>query len=283
MDLSRILVATDLSERSTRAVERAVRLSVQHGSELRILHVVDDALPAPVAREVRTNAKAHLKETVASIHKDVVRRTQIDIRLGTIWKTILEAAEETGAGLIILGSHRSHGIADSFPGTTLDRVAKRAHVPVLKAISDAKAGYRNVAVGVDFSPAAQIAVVCAATLAPDARMTLASTYHVFFKEFIDRAEPGDSDVRAEKRRIERELQEQMYEFLKSCPQRSDGYKTTFLEGGTVNVLSALVRTKDVDLICVGAHGRSWLAEAFLGSTARELLSSAPCDVLVATS
>ena len=44
--MKRLLIATDLSSRSELALARALRLTRQHGAELRVCHVVDDALPA---------------------------------------------------------------------------------------------------------------------------------------------------------------------------------------------------------------------------------------------
>ncbi len=47
--MKRLLIATDLSPRSERALARGLRLARQHGAELRVLHVVNDALPAYLA------------------------------------------------------------------------------------------------------------------------------------------------------------------------------------------------------------------------------------------
>lgn len=282
MSTSSILVATDLSGRSAIAIERAARIAASLGARLHVLHVVDDAMPAAVTREMRANIKSQLEETVESFQTESLGNAQVDIRHGTVWKTILAVVEEVKAGLVVVGSYRAKGVAELFRGTTLERVARSASVPVLMVTADPVADYRHVAVGVDFSPAALQAVTDAATYAPEARVSLVSTYHVFFREYIDRAEPGDSDIRAEKNRIERELKERMSEFVASCPKQPKGYETVFLEDGPADGLCSHAQRKGVDLICVGSHGRSWIARAFLGSTATELLYTAPCDVLVAT-
>ena len=46
--MKRLLAATDLSERSDRALQRAVAIAGQHSAALEILTVVEDALPAPL-------------------------------------------------------------------------------------------------------------------------------------------------------------------------------------------------------------------------------------------
>lgn len=54
-----------------------------------------------------------------------------------------------------------------------------------------------------------------------------------------------------------------------------------LEGGPVVVLNALARSLKADLVCVGTNAKPWLLEALLGSTAYELPSYSPCDILIA--
>jgi nucleotide-binding universal stress UspA family protein len=43
--MKRVLIASDLSERSRRTLKRALALAQQFGSQLSILHVVDDDKP----------------------------------------------------------------------------------------------------------------------------------------------------------------------------------------------------------------------------------------------
>ena len=47
--MKKFLMATDLSARSERALERAVSLARNHCAKLTVVHVVDEALPASLA------------------------------------------------------------------------------------------------------------------------------------------------------------------------------------------------------------------------------------------
>ena len=42
-------MATDLSARSDRALERAVMLTREHGAELTVAHIIDEELPSALA------------------------------------------------------------------------------------------------------------------------------------------------------------------------------------------------------------------------------------------
>lgn len=278
--LSKILVASDLSQRSEQAAARAFRLAEVHGADVRLVHVVDDALPAAVAREVKQAVKSHLTTAIAGHERIPADRVSIDLRMGSVWKTILAAADDFDAGLIVLGAHRARGLAELFRGTVLERVARRAEVPVLMVHDAPETAYNRVVVGIDFSPASRKAVSAAVAMAPEAELTLLSTYHMFFREFIDRAEPGDSDIVAERKRLERDLAAQMAEFIKTCPERAKGYRTAYREGGAAMGLMTYAKSEKADMIAIGSHGRSWISTPILGGTARDLLAGAPCDVLV---
>lgn len=63
----------------------------------------------------------------------------------------------------------------------------------------------------------------------------------------------------------------------ACQENANqGTHMIIKEGGPVTVLQAQAVKRKAE----GAHGKPWLVEAILGSTAYELLTYPPCDVLV---
>ena len=62
-----ILIATDLSARSDRALERAVNLACDRGGELTIVHVVDEDLPASLADAQQKAAESVLSQISCSV------------------------------------------------------------------------------------------------------------------------------------------------------------------------------------------------------------------------
>ena len=277
----RIMVASDLSDRSLHAVMRAVRLAISLNSDVSVIHIVDDAIPTTVAREVRSSAEEYLRSVVAQSHEGRGDQLRVEVRSGAVWKTILEAADRNGADLIVMGSHRFRGLAELFRGTTLERVVRLSKVPVLMVPNEPVSNYQNILVGVDFSPASTAATTSAASLSPKGRITLVSSYHIPFRTLVDRDEPGDEDMQAEKRRIEYDLKKRMSDYVATLPGDTRKFRTSFVEGGAAQSLITLAAYEEADLICVGSHGRSWLSRTLLGSTAEELLYRATCDVLVA--
>ena len=65
------------------------------------------------------------------------------------------------------------------------------------------------------------------------------------------------------------------------PEEARRRLVTLIEpGGPAHLVREYVRDRGADLVVLGSHGRGAMLEALLGSTAKSILSSLPCDALV---
>ncbi|HEV7293199.1 MAG TPA: universal stress protein [Devosia sp.] len=138
-----ILVAADGSELSTRAVTHAGGLTRTVGSKLVIVNVTEQAptfasaeigwsVPASVYDDIR---KANVDKSRA-ILKAAVRASGVSAEMLHIeeqrpFQGILEAAERTGADLIVMGSHGHRGLERLILGSQASKVLSLSAVPVL--------------------------------------------------------------------------------------------------------------------------------------------------------
>jgi nucleotide-binding universal stress UspA family protein len=275
--LKRLLIATDLSPRSELALARALRLARQHGSELRVCHVVDDALPAHLAEAQKVAAESILKERIQALATDAAASASTAVVAGKPFAAILHEAVEWSAELIVLGAHRG-GAEGMFRGSTAERVIREGHHPVLVVRRDAGADYRQAVVGVDFSLHSLWAARTGFRLAPQAEFHLVHSYvaPTFFIGNV-RAQARDMHVREMNRMIDEELSA----FLARLGDRLPPHKRLVVEGSASEVLLHLAGELSADLLVAGTHGRTGVAHALLGSVAEDLLLQAHCDVLVA--
>ena len=102
-------------------------------AHLIVCYVIEDIptfvstdLPAGLLEQSRKSAQRELQELV----KDADPAAEVDIRTGHAATTILELAEEKGADLIIVGSHRP-GLQDYLLGSTAARVVRHSNCSVL--------------------------------------------------------------------------------------------------------------------------------------------------------
>jgi len=64
--MKKILMATDLSDRSERALERGVLLARRLKVPIEVLHVVNDTAPAEITAQYETAATQTLRQLLAS-------------------------------------------------------------------------------------------------------------------------------------------------------------------------------------------------------------------------
>jgi nucleotide-binding universal stress UspA family protein len=74
-------------------------------------------------------------------------------------------------------------------------------------------------------------------------------------------------------------QKQLDKLLVKAKQSGVRAKGFVLEGFAHERIVRFARSKHVDLIVLGTHGRSGLAKLFLGSVAGRVVAAAPCPVL----
>jgi universal stress protein E len=277
--MKRLLIATDLSSRSERALARALRVTQQHGAELRVCHVVDDALPAPLAEAQKTAAESVLKERIQAFASDARASITTAVVIGKPSAAIVHEAIEGSAELIVLGAHGG-GAEGMFRGSTAERVIREGHCPVLVVRRDADADYRQAVVGVDFSLHSRWAARAGFRLAPQAEFCLVHSYiaptSLILADHL-RAQARELQVREMNRTIEEELAV----FLAQLGDRLPPHKRLVTVGSASEVLLDLAGELSADLIVAGTHGRTGVAHALLGSVAEDLLRQAHCDVLVA--
>ena len=139
-----IIVATDFSEESDKAVDFAAALVLRNlDSTIYIVHAVPEPY-VPIGDAVGSseiimeNADAVIKSTREKVERTVSKMKNIGIskvhgtvRMGDPVTVILDAIQEYNAGLVIMGT-RKHGFAKGiFFGSVSERVSANSPVSVL--------------------------------------------------------------------------------------------------------------------------------------------------------
>jgi nucleotide-binding universal stress UspA family protein len=103
-NLSRILVATDLSPRALKAIARAVQLAAEQGAVLTILHVLTAETGNKARqRQVALQAEKDLRRDIATLSSARDGRATIRVVTGTPFVEIIRRAREEAADLILVG------------------------------------------------------------------------------------------------------------------------------------------------------------------------------------
>ena len=142
MNINKILVSTDFSEPSRRAIEYAVSLQGVFKARLEIVHVIFDEtylitsyVPQGTLQgflgELEAGASQHLDDFIASC--EVLKGVEFTKKLlkGTPYSEITDWAAKSGTDLIVIGTHGRTGLDHMLFGSTAEKVIGRASCPVL--------------------------------------------------------------------------------------------------------------------------------------------------------
>ncbi len=270
-----LLVATDLSARSDRAIDRAALLAAEKKLELTILHVVDDDLPAKLADQLARAAEAELDSVAFGLNQRHGIRTLPRVEFGKPHRKIIEVAERINAQLLVLGTHRED--TASFRGTTVERVIRDGQFPCLVAVQRAELAYNQIVAGVDFSTHARRAVQFALSFFPKVDLTLVHAYHIPYRGLIYAGRDVSKDHQVQ---ITTEIGNEFKVFLESFGDHRGKIRCVTEEGSPQTVVRNQIATLQANLVIVGTHGRTGIPRAILGSVAENLLGNPPCDVAI---
>ena len=138
----RILVPTDGSDITQKAIDTAIALARSLGAELHTLCVkepfpygaISEMQPTPPQEFFDAQERSAARHVRAVI--DACEAAGVPCHGETIegmqpWEAIIDYAEKNGCDLIVMGSHGRSGLASLFLGSETDDVLKHTKLPVL--------------------------------------------------------------------------------------------------------------------------------------------------------
>ena len=268
--MKHILVATDMSERSDRAIARALSLARETGARCTVTSVVEDALPEDLANQLRDSTHARLRAML-----DAQDAPEVDIRVlvGDIVPAVLSVGLECEADLLVLGLHRQRAWMDAVRQTTMERVLTLSPRPVL-LVRDAVMGrYERVLAAVNFSRACATAVKTARMIAPDATLAGMHALHIPFSGLTGGTDGAMANAMQREAAEQAEEWRGRYDLPVELPE--------IVTGSFHEVLQRRLRDFQPQFLAIGAHTRSTPSIHKLGNYAADLIRNPPVDLLVA--
>lgn len=279
--MKRILVATDFSSRSDRALRRAVLAARQIGAELTVVHAVDDDQPNYLIEKQRTAASRILEQTITTLARVDQVPSEMHMVVGDAFTGILQAAGEWNPDLIVIGPHRRQFL-DTFVGTTAERTIRRSRHPILMANAVPSGPYGRSLFAVDFDDASRSAIRAASALNISAASDMIAL-HLFdapavgmMKRAMEAREAIDHYISRQEARARAE----MASLLTECELHSARLRLAPLTGSAATAIRACATDEEADLIVLGTNQRKGIERFVLGSVAQDVLLDATQDVLV---
>ncbi|GAB6061905.1 universal stress protein [Deferrisoma palaeochoriense] len=280
---SHALVATDLSDASTRMLECAGQLRALGVERVTLFHA-ETAFHTVGLDESLARADRPELEAQAGLLKEQGYAVDLRVARGIPWHAIVEAAREGRADLVVLASHGHGALAETVLGTTAGQVVEFAPCPVLVlrlSLLDEDGGrycslrFRNVldrvVVPVDFSSHTIKAVGVVQDLGP--RVATAVLLHVNPPGLPEHGGAAPAEAFAED---DRGRLEGIAKTLRDAGCREVEIR---IEAGDPRE-RIVAASEEATLLVLGSRGWTPWKELLLGSTAHAAVRHARCPVLL---
>lgn len=266
-----LLLATDLSARCDRPLERAKQLADEFSIPLVVLTVHDaPQAPGEVLQWLDGDAgRAHQEgaaraEFAREFAGSPLQATQ-RFATGPAAAAILDSAATLPGAIVVAGASQHDSLGDLLLGSTVEKLARGLAQPLLVVRQRVRGPYRRIMVATDFTPASNLALETAARLFPGRRIT------VFHAHDADTLAP-DAPPHAE-----------LIRFLDGCalpPGARELLDPVIGEGEPASQLARHVADNSIDLVVLGLHEESALMRLLTGSRSEYLLQAVVCDTLL---
>jgi nucleotide-binding universal stress UspA family protein len=288
----RILLATDLSARCDRALERALELAAHWQAQLVILHVFKGSADAhrvqheaslPSWRrpaDATAIARQRIRQGLHAEVQDVVEQARVLVEEGNAAEVIERIAVAEHCDLVITGIAHEAPLARQTArlGSTVSWLLRHASVPLLIVRNRARASYQHILATTDLSAASGHALQTALRFFPDLTLDLLHAYQAPYSGSGLVSDPVDFE-----RKFRELLQRDLDIFLDSIPvtkRQRLRIRLLIERGSAAPLVTRYVNDHDTDLVVLGTRGRGVVLESLLGSTAKEILAMLPCDALM---
>ena len=281
-----ILLATDMSARCDRALDRAVQLARQWQARLVTLTVVDagtlsaESVRATPLPSWATAPGDPMQRAFQRLRRDAFAEdVEITPRVeeGKVGEVLARVAAEEDAGLIVTGIARGESLGRTLLGSTVDWLARHAAVPVLVVRDRVHGAYRSVVVASDFSPSSRLALDTSLAYFPGVESTL---FHAYDVPFLGLRDTSHASAIADARTAALAEGTRLLDAAGLTPEQRARIQLVAEHGEPVRLTYEYTRDHGADLIALGTHGRSGLFNILIGSVARLILETAAADVLL---
>jgi nucleotide-binding universal stress UspA family protein len=128
--LSRILVCTDFSENSERALEYAISVTEEYDAELTLMHVVEEVPSRDTTEEVGGASTEQLERLIPTEKRKTIKIRTV-VRIGKPYQRIVECAQQAQIDLVTMGVRGAGALDRAVFGSTTYRVIQLGPCPVL--------------------------------------------------------------------------------------------------------------------------------------------------------
>ena len=178
VQLRAIMIATDFSSASDRALEYALSLARRYDAKIYLTHVVSNDAFAMMAPDLAMQSLRSMRQNAAEEFAGLMNTEQwrqvgytLAIEEGPFWPTMESLIQKFKIDLIVAGTHGTGGVRKFVLGSSAEQIFRQSPVPVLivgpavegESFLDTK--FNNILLATDFGPGVEREAAYALSLA----------------------------------------------------------------------------------------------------------------------
>lgn len=283
VSITKILVATDFSQVSDRALDFAIALARRYDARIYLAHVItpdpfqfaEPQLAQATYEKVRQAAEEGITDILISGKLRGVPH-EVLMEEGNVWPTLENLIKKHEIDLVVTGTHGRGKVQKLLIGSVAEEIFRKADCAVLTVGPAVQNGQKNevelnhILFATDFGPGAEKAAAYAFSLAQEHNATI-TLLHVI-----------ESAAAYNEESVARQKEINIARMKKLMPEGSENwctpdFRATF--GAAVEEILIAARESKADLIVMGAKARAGLAGHAPMTIAYNVVSKATCPVL----
>jgi nucleotide-binding universal stress UspA family protein len=191
------------------------------------------------------------------------------------------AVEAPQPGLVRVAARGTSFLMDSRALLVQDKCIRTSSRPLLLLNSVPEKHYRKILVATDFSDTSRQAATFAVRAFPDAQFAFLHVFLTFDERELHAATHSFAWIESRRRRARENAIVELDHFVDALGADRQLISRVVRPGAPMRAICNYARTMCADLIVIGNPAQSRLKRLLYGSTARQLMDGADCDLLIA--
>jgi len=280
--LEKILVPVTLDDNGNPHLETAVKLANTFHSQLIFVHVLPEQAKH---KSVQQLVAKHVDNALESIRKDLKlgekSYTQI-IEFGNTFDRIVTVAEDENVNLILFPNFIEQHNGKYGLDVVAEKLVRKSQKPVWIVKADGKAFPESMLCTVDYSNASRRALNNAIKIARTFKKRL-YILNVLMPIEDNYSPRYTVDLQAENARNMKENMVLFDQFLSEFNFTDVDYEAEIIEGVPEKEIISFVTRNNIDLLFMGATGKTFLQRVLLGSVTEKLIRELPTSMVITKS
>jgi len=276
--LEKILVPLDFNSDYNKQVEIAGNIASNFNSEVLLLYVLPPEAEVSSVKSILSEFLDKELNTIGAIFKKKGISYRKLIRYGNVFDRILAVAQDNDVNLIIAcdGCPAEKGRYNI--SIVAEKLIRKSQKPVWLIKEGSSNIPERILCPVDFSDASARALNNATKIARtfSAELFIINVFEPMQENFSNRLR---IDYEKENSRLEKENKKQFDKFLTSFNLAGVNHTIESARGNPPNAIVEYAGEKKIDLLFMGATGKSALQRLLLGSVTEKVVRELPCSIV----